>query len=125
MSGAFRPVIWVGSSLDDLKSFTEDVRLEIGYALYLAQIGMKAVRVKPMEGFRGASVLKIVDDYDGRTFRAVYTVAFSEAIYVLHCFEKKSKRGIATDKADIELVIRRFKAAAQESARWKEQERKS
>jgi phage-related protein len=89
-------------------------RREAGYALYLAQIGMKAPKAKPLQGFGGASVLEFVQDHDGNTFRAVYTVKFAGTVFVLHAFQKKSKKGIATPKADIDLIKRRLKKAAEQ-----------
>ncbi len=83
----------------------------MGYALHLAQCGEKADNVKPLSGFKGASVLEIVDNYDSDTYRAVYTVKFSDAVYVLHAFQKKSKKGIATPKSDIKLIEQRLKRA--------------
>ena len=83
----------------------------MGYALYQAQLGLKAVSAKPLQGFGGAGVLEIVEDHQTDTYRAVYTVKFSEFIYVLHAFQKKSKKGSATPKSDIELIKRRLNAA--------------
>jgi phage-related protein len=103
-----KPVYWVGSSMDDLRSLPEEVQSDIGHALYLAQRGGKHPHAKPLKGFGGASVLEVVEDYDGDTYRAVYTVKLSNAIYVLHVFQKKSKRGIATPQADIDLIKRRL-----------------
>jgi len=115
----------MGSSLDDLREFPDNVQRDVGYALYVAQLGDKARNVKPAEGFKGASVLKIVEDHDGDTFRVVYTVRFEEAIYVLHCFQKKSKSGIATPKQDLILIRTRLKKAEEEHREWQEQEKKS
>jgi phage-related protein len=77
-------------------------------------VGMKAVKAKPLKGFGGAGVLELVADHDGNAYRAVYTVAFADVVYVLHAFQKKSKKGIATPKADIELVKQRLKLAAEQ-----------
>jgi phage-related protein len=96
-----KPVVWVGSSRRDLKSFPQRVRSDIGQALYAAQLGETDPAAKPLKGFGGAAVMEIVDRYDTNTYRAVYTVEFSNVIYVLHCFQKKSKRGIATPQRDI------------------------
>jgi phage-related protein len=106
-----KPVEWIASSLDDLKVFPEDVQQAVGYALYRAQCGEKHSSVKPLKGFKGASVLEVVQDFDGDTYRAVYTVKFGEVVYVLHVFQKKSKHGIATPKQDIELIETRLKRA--------------
>jgi phage-related protein len=85
-----KPVRWVGSSKLDLSAFPEDVRRRVGGALWEAQVGHKAPYAKPLKGFGGAGVLEIVDDFDGDTFRAVYTVRFAKVVYVLHAFQKKS-----------------------------------
>lgn len=82
-----------------------------GFALYLAQIGKKHEQAKPLKGFGSAGVLEVVKDTDGNTYRAVYTVKFGHAVYVLHCFQKKSKRGIATPKPDMDVIRERLKAA--------------
>lgn len=106
-----KPIVWVGSSRRDLKSFPQRVRSDIGQALYAAQLGETDPAAKPLKGFGGAAVMEIVDRYDTNTYRAVYTVEFSNVIYVLHCFQKKSKRGIATPQRDIELIRRRLAEA--------------
>ena len=108
-----RRLIWVGTSRKDLKKFPDDVRSEIGYALYKAQCGEKHINAKPLKGFGGATVLEIVDDFDTDTYRAVYTVKFQTGIYVLHAFQKKSKRGNITLKSDMELIKRRLREAGQ------------
>jgi phage-related protein len=105
---------WIGSSRGDLRSFPKDVRSVMAYALLLAEQGSKHPDAKPMTGnkaFKGAGVVEIVDDFDGNTYRAVYTVRFAGAVYVLHAFQKKSKSGIATPKADIDRIVTRLKAA--------------
>jgi len=106
-----RPVVWMGPSKEDLKEFPDDVQDEFGHALWIAQLGDKHASAKPLKGFGGASVLEIVEDYDGDTYRAVYTVRFAEAVFVLHCYQKKSRRGAETPKSDVELIKRRLKAA--------------
>ena len=93
-----KPVVGMGSSRRDLKTFPEDVQAHVGYALYGAQCGEEFASVKALKGFGGRSVLEIVAPHDGDTFRAVYTVKFTDAIYVLHAFQKKSKSGMATPK---------------------------
>lgn len=108
-----KPLEWVGSSLEDLKEFPEEVQGEIGYALYLAQVGDKHPDTKPLKGFKGASVLEVVEDFDGDTYRAIYTVKLPKAVYVLHVFQKKSKHGIATPKQDIDLIEARLERAKQ------------
>jgi phage-related protein len=87
------------------------VRRCFGFALYLAQGGGKHPDAKPLSGFQGAGVPEVVEDHDGDTFRAVYTVRFADALYVLHVFQKNSKRGIATPAKDIELIKSRLKLA--------------
>ncbi len=112
-STKFRRLYWVGSSKRDLLTLPEDVVDIFGYALYLAQIGKKHDQAKPLKGFRSAGVLEIVEDWEGSTYRAVYTVRFEFAIYVLHVFQKKAKRGIATPKSDLDLIRQRLKVAEQ------------
>lgn len=104
----------IASALDDLKEFPEDVQDVMGYALELAQRGKKHPDAKPLRGFSGAGVLEIIDDFDGDTYRAIYTVKFEGYVYLLHSFQKKSKHGIATPKQDIELVEKRLKAAKED-----------
>ncbi|OBQ33403.1 MAG: addiction module toxin RelE [Anabaena sp. MDT14b] len=106
-----KPLRWIASALNDLKKFPEDVQDVMGYALDLAQHGQKHPNAKPLHGFSGAGVLEIVDDFDGDTYRAIYTVKFEGVIYLLHSFQKKSKHGIATPQQDIELVKKRLKIA--------------
>ena len=106
-----KPVVWIGSSLNDLREFPEDVHDIMGYALYLAQTGGKHQSAKPLKGFGGAKVLEITDDCDGDTYRAVYTVKFGDTVYVLQAFQKKSKKGIATPQQDIKLIEERLKRA--------------
>lgn len=106
-----KELYWLGNSLKNLKEMPEDVQDGFGYALHLAQIGEKHSTAKPLKGFSGAGVLEIVENFEGNTYRAVYTVRFSNAIFVLHVFQKKSKSGIATAKQDIELIQSRLKQA--------------
>jgi phage-related protein len=106
-----KPVVWIGSSLKDLREFPEEVRGEVGYALYLAQIGSKHPDTKPLKGFKGAGVLEIVENFVGDTYRAVYTVKLAGTVYVLHAFQKRSKTGITTPKQDIDLIKERLKRA--------------
>jgi phage-related protein len=106
-----KPLEWVGRTQEDLKEFPVAVRRDIGFALYFAQMGDKHPSAKPLKGFGGAGVLEVVEDFDGNTFRAVYTVRFADAVYVLHVFQKKSKKGIATPKQEIELVHKRLQIA--------------
>jgi len=106
-----KPVYWMGSTLRDLRDSPEDVKDGIGYALELVQRGEKPANAKPLKGFGGASVLEIVEDFDSDTWRAVYTVAVANAVYVLHVFQKKAKKGIATPKKEIDLVKQRLRDA--------------
>jgi len=106
-----KPLDFIGSSRDDLRAFPKEARIAIGTALNSAQLGGKHPSAKPMKGFHGAGVLEVVDDFDGNTYRAVYTVKFEEIVYVLHAFQKKSRRGIETPKSDIDLVKLRYKFA--------------
>lgn len=109
-----KSIVWIGSSLRDLKSFPDEVKDMIGYALYQGQLGGKASSAKSLAGFGGASVVEIVEDFQTDTYRAVYTVKFSTAVYVLHAFKKKSKKGIATPKPDIDLIRKRLKIAEED-----------
>ncbi len=106
-----KPIIWMGSSREDLKSFPEQVRRDIGQALYTAQQGETDPAAKPLKGFDGARVMEIVDRHDTNTYRAVYTVRFAGCIYVLHAFQKKSKKGVGTPRKDIDLIQQRLAAA--------------
>jgi phage-related protein len=106
-----KAVAWIGSSYKDFRAFPDPVQDAMGYALYQAQIGAKHDSAKPLRGFGGAGVLEIIADHVGDTFRAVYTVKFATAIYVLHAFQKKSKSGIKTRSEDLDLIQRRLKAA--------------
>lgn len=106
-----RPLYWLGSTKKDLLGLPEEVIDVFGYALYLAQIGKKHEQAKPLKGFGAASVLEIVEDWAGNTYRAVYTVRFARAVFVLHVFQKKSKQGIGTPKPDLDLIRIRLKTA--------------
>ena len=112
MSSLFlKPVEWIGSSLSDLKDFPDEVQEFVGYALYIAQCGDKHPSAKPLKGFKGSGVVEVVDDFDGDTYRAVYTTKFADVVYVLHSYQKKSKQGITTPKQDIDLIEVRLKRA--------------
>lgn len=111
MAPSLKPVEWVGSSLKDLKAFPEVVRQDMGYALYLAQCGDKHPAAKPLKGFKGSGVLEVVENFDGDTYRTVYTVKLAGVLYVLHAFQKKSKQGISTPKPDINLIEARLNLA--------------
>lgn len=108
-----RPVIWIASSKRDLMAMPRPVVREMGVAISVAQRGGKAPSAKPWKG-EGPGVMEIVSDHDSDTYRAVYTVSFKEAIYVLHCFQKKSPRGRKTSKSDIELIGDRLRAARED-----------
>jgi phage-related protein len=111
MASAERHIVWVGSSRRDLRGFPRQVRRDIGVALYAAQQGETDPSAKPLKGFGGGSVLEIIADHGGNTWRGVYTVRYSEAIYVLHAFQKKSKSGVATPKRDLDLIRQRLAEA--------------
>ena len=108
-----KPVDWVGSSKKDFMGFPKEVRAEMGNAFGVAQFGGKHPSAKLLQGM-GSGVLEVVEDFDGNTYRAAYTVKFKELIYVLHAFQKKAKRGIATPKPDIDLIKQRLKAAVED-----------
>jgi phage-related protein len=111
VKGNLKPIVWMGSSREDLRSFPEQVRRDIGQALYTAQQGATDPAAKPLKGFSGANVMEIVDRHATNTYRAVYTAQFAGWIYILHAFQKKSKKGIATPQKDIELIEKRLAAA--------------
>jgi phage-related protein len=106
-----RPLHWIASSRKDLRGFPSGVRRAFGLALFAVQCGDTPPEAKPLKGFGGAGVLELIEDHRGDTYRAVYTVRFSTRIYVLHVFQKKSKRGIATPRRDLELIRDRLKQA--------------
>jgi phage-related protein len=106
-----KPLAWIGSSYRDLMALPADVRRHFGFALSLAQAGDKHDAAKVLKGFGGAGVLEVVEDDAGGTYRAVYTVKFAEAVFVLHCFQKKSHGGIETSKKDLDLVRERLRVA--------------
>ena len=112
------PIEWVGSSKEDLSEFPRDVKARFGFALHVAQLGRKHPDAKPLQGFGGAGVLEVVARFEGDAFRAVYTVKLAGRVYVLHAFQKKSKSGISTRKADIDLIRARLKIANSVHAEW-------
>lgn len=112
LGGAPKPVIWLVDTLSALRACPQDVQDEVGYALYLAQIGEKYACAKRLQGL-GPGVLEVIADHRGDTYRAVYTVRFAERVYVLHVFQKKSKKGIATPQSEINLVRQRLRRAAE------------
>ena len=105
-----RDLIWIGSHAD-LKRFPDQVMSDVGYALYFAQCGVKHESAKPLKGFGGAGVLEIVESFEGNAYRAVYTVRLKHAVYVLHCFQKKSHKGGKVPRPELELIESSLKDA--------------
>lgn len=114
-----KPLRWVGSTKRDLDAMPEDAKDVFGHAIDLAQTGGKHQDAKVMTGFGSAGVLEVVEDSRGDTYRAVYIVKFAGWIYVLHCFQKKSKSGIKTPKEDLDLINARLKTAKQDFEAWR------
>jgi phage-related protein len=108
---SLKPLHWVGSSKRDLLALPGEAVDVFGYALYLAQLGMKHEQAKPMRGFGSAGVLEVIEDLKGNTYRAVYTVRLASGVFVLHVFQKKSKRGRGTPKPDMNLIRQRLRVA--------------
>ena len=106
-----KPCLFLGSSLKDLTAFPAEVQADIGYALDLVQRGEEPLHAKALKGFGGRGTLEIVENHDGDTYRAVYTVRFTSLVYVLHCFQKKSTKGIATPQRELDLIRSRLQAA--------------
>ena len=106
-----RPLIWIGSSKKDLMELPIPVRKFFGHALHFAQMGEQHDAAKVLKGFGGSGVLELIEDDAGGTYRAVYTVKFEEAVFVLHCFQKKSKSGIKTPQKDTDIILGRLKMA--------------
>jgi phage-related protein len=104
-----KEVFWVGSARKAVKSFPEEVRAVFGYAIYLAQLGEKHLRAIPLKGFSGAGVLEVVEDFQTDAYRCVYTIRYGDRVYVLHAFQKKSKRGIATPRLEMDVVESRLR----------------
>lgn len=118
MDNVDKPLTWIGSSKEDLLDLPRKIQREVGYALYLAQLGLESTNVKPLTGFGGRGVLEVIEDDAGGTFRAVYTVKFKESVYVLHVFQKKSKKGRETPKREMDIVETRLKIAEQKHEEW-------
>jgi phage-related protein len=118
---ARKPLKWIGSAKRDLDSMPEDVKDLFGHAIDLAQAGGKHQDAKALSGFGSAGVLEVVEDFRSDTYRAVYTVKFAGWVYVLHCFQKKSKSGIKTPKEDMDMINARLKAAKQDFENWQKQ----
>jgi phage-related protein len=108
-----KPLFWIGSSKSDLLGFPGAVKDEVGVALSVAQFGGKHPKAKPWKG-EGSGVLEVVEDHGRNTYRAVYTVRFKDAVYVLHAFQKKSTKGIKTAQTDVDLISRRLKGAKED-----------
>jgi phage-related protein len=109
--GQPRPLTWIASSRRDMRALPKEVRRSFGVALFAVQIGETPPAAKPLRGFGGAGVLELVEDDAGGTYRAVYTVRYATAVYVLHVFQKKSKRGRETPQREIDLIRERLKRA--------------
>ena|SRR5438128_5937539 len=118
MNAAAKPVTWVRSARKDLKGFPREVQRAFGYALWQVQQGKRLLKAKVLKGFKGPGVLELIEDYDGGTYRVVYTVRFASVVYVLHAFQKKSKTGIKTPLKEIELIRTRLRAAEEHHAEW-------
>lgn len=118
MSEPRKPLKWVGSAKHDLDSAPEDVKDVFGHAIDLAQAGGKNPDAKVMTGFGSAGVLEVVEDFRSDTYRAVYTVKFAGWVYVLHCFQKKSKSSIKIPKEDRDLIHARLEAARHDFKTW-------
>ena len=114
---------WIGSSKKDLKAFPDDVQDACGHELWSVQLGEMPRSAKVMRGFGGADVVELVENYDGDTYRVVYTIRFRKAVYVLHAFEKKSKHGTKTAQNDIGVVKSRLRTATEDYARRYSDER--
>jgi phage-related protein len=111
MDKILKPLYWLGDSLDRLRTFPKKVQRQVGGALQEAQLGGKHPDAKPLRGFGGAGVLEVVESHDGSTFRAAYTIRYTDVVYVLHVFQKRSHKGIATPLPDIQLIKQRLKQA--------------
>ena len=107
-----KSILWIGSSYRDLMEMPDAVRRSFGYALYDAQCGNTPVIAKVLRGFGSAGVLELIENDPGGTYRAVYAARFAGAIYVLHCFQKKSTHGIATSQRDLALIAKRLREAS-------------
>jgi len=108
-----KPLVWLGSAKADLMRLPRRVIHEFGFALHVAQLGNAHPHAKPLHGFGSAGVVEIVEDFEGNAYRAVYTVRFAAAVFVLHVYQKKSTHGIETPKPDVKLIEQRLKAARQ------------
>lgn len=113
-------IVWIGSSRKDLRTFPEDVTDEFGFALYCVQMGSRPVAAKVLKGFGGAGVLELIAGHESGTYRVVYTITLTGRVYVLHCFQKKSKSGISHPKQDIDLIKARLRSAQELHKLWLE-----
>jgi phage-related protein len=111
MSQELKPLYFVGSARDDVRAFPEEVRDAIGFAFHLAQTREMHLHARPLQGYGVAGVLEIVESHDGNAYRTVYTDRFEHAIYVLHAFQKKSRRGIVTPRQELDLISSRLRQA--------------
>ena len=118
-----KPLIWIRSSYKDLVILPVEVKRGFGYALSLAQSGLRHSSTTILQGFGGSGVIEIIENNQGGTYRAVYTVNYVQAIFVLHCFQKKSKKGIATPKEDRDLITVRLKMAAKIAKELEDEEK--
>jgi phage-related protein len=115
-----KPLIWRGSSKSDFMEFPSAAQREMGYALFLAQMGERhPTMAKTIKGFGGGTVVEVREGGDGNAYRAVYTVRYANAVFVLHAFQKKSKTGAATPKTDIDLIRRRLNGLIAETEKRK------
>lgn len=120
-----KQLFFVRSSQKDLQKLPAEVRRETGHALLRVQWGEVPIQAKALKGFGGADVLELIVRHDGDSYRAVYTVRFAEAVYVLHCFQKKSKSGISTPKQELDLIRQRLRDAENEYREWKKKDQRS
>lgn len=120
-----KPLIWIGSSYKDLLSLPNEVKRGFGYALSLAQSGLRHSSTKILQGFGGSSVVEIIETDEGGTYRAMYTVKYAQAVFVLHCFQKKSKKGIATPKEDMDVIRGRLKMAEKIAKELEDEEKRN
>jgi|ERR1043166_638241 phage-related protein len=105
-----KPLVWRGASKSEFMTFPRDVQREMGYALFLAQRGERhPTKTKTLKGFGGSTVVEIRESHAGNAYRAIYTVRYADAVYVLHAFQKKSKKGDATPMPNVKLIEKRLK----------------
>lgn len=116
-----KPLRWIASSRKDYRNFPPEVQEQFGFELFLVQTGQHPPSAKPLKGM-GSGVVELIEDFDGDAYRAVYTVRFTTAVYVLHVFKKKSKSGIKTTKSDMELIKRRLRDAEADNAERAQQQ---